>query len=183
MAIEKEVHLIPFRTQKLSPSSPMVLHTRVWKSRSPPSPFYFPQLSSDSWGFFMGRGRRPHALDSVDRRGHLRAKRSLPIAAGYGLRPVCTHLPPSTHRFERVGPPPRPFAFLGKARRKDKRTEGRKGRQGMSFLSLGPFVVFVPSVLLVLVLYVLPFIPLAFHFCALGGAEAPYLDLTESRSY
>ncbi|PJD94732.1 MAG: hypothetical protein CK425_10855 [Parachlamydia sp.] len=28
------------RTQKSNPLSPMVLHTRVWESRSPPSLFY-----------------------------------------------------------------------------------------------------------------------------------------------
>ena len=41
MALEKGKYLIPFRTQKSSPSSPMVLHTRVWESRSSPS-FFLP---------------------------------------------------------------------------------------------------------------------------------------------
>ncbi len=36
VAMEKGKYLTPFRTQKSSPSSPMVLHTRVWESRSPP---------------------------------------------------------------------------------------------------------------------------------------------------
>ncbi len=37
---EKGKYLNPFRTQKSSPSSPMVLHTRVWESRSLPSFFF-----------------------------------------------------------------------------------------------------------------------------------------------
>src|SRR5476649_2895195 len=36
-ALERGKYLIPFRTQKSSLSSPMVLHTRVWESRSLPS--------------------------------------------------------------------------------------------------------------------------------------------------
>ena len=40
MAMERGSHLIPSRTQKLSPSSPMVLHARVWKSRSLPDIFF-----------------------------------------------------------------------------------------------------------------------------------------------
>lgn len=36
VAIERGTHLIPSRTQQLSPSSPMVLYARVWKSRTPP---------------------------------------------------------------------------------------------------------------------------------------------------
>ena len=36
MTIEQGLHLIPFRTQKLRPASPMVLHARVWKSRTSP---------------------------------------------------------------------------------------------------------------------------------------------------
>ncbi len=39
VTIEKEIYLIPSRTQKSSPSSPMVLRTRVWKSRTLPG-FY-----------------------------------------------------------------------------------------------------------------------------------------------
>jgi hypothetical protein len=40
VAIEKGKYLIPSRTQKSSPSSPMVLYTRVWESRSLPSFFF-----------------------------------------------------------------------------------------------------------------------------------------------
>ena len=53
VAMEKRVHLIPSRTQKLSSSSPMVLHTRVWKSRSPPSSFYFPLFVERRVGVFF----------------------------------------------------------------------------------------------------------------------------------
>ena len=52
MVMEKEVHLNPFRTQKLSPLSPMVLHTRVWESRSPPI-FYFALQDNVLRGFFL----------------------------------------------------------------------------------------------------------------------------------
>jgi hypothetical protein len=41
VAIEEESYLIPFRTQKSSPPSPMVLRTRAWESRSPPGFFIF----------------------------------------------------------------------------------------------------------------------------------------------
>ncbi len=43
VTIEKGNYLIPYRTQKSSPSSPMVLHARVWKSRASPVFFHEPQ--------------------------------------------------------------------------------------------------------------------------------------------
>ena len=42
VAIEKGKYLIPSRTQKSSPSSPMVLYARVRESRSLPSFFFAP---------------------------------------------------------------------------------------------------------------------------------------------
>lgn len=57
VVIEKGVHLIPSRTQKLSPSSPMVLHARVWESRSLPSFSFTPVKYSSSHftGFFLAK--------------------------------------------------------------------------------------------------------------------------------
>ena len=52
MAIEKGIHLIPFRTQKLSPSSPMVLYTRVWESRSLPSFIFAPSVLMGLFFYF-----------------------------------------------------------------------------------------------------------------------------------
>ena len=40
VAIATGFHLFPFRTEKLSPLAPMVLH--LWESRSPPT-FFKPQ--------------------------------------------------------------------------------------------------------------------------------------------
>ena len=52
VAIEKRKYLIPSRTQKSSSSSPMVLYTRVWKSRSLPS-FSSPWLDFLAGAFFL----------------------------------------------------------------------------------------------------------------------------------
>lgn len=60
MTIEKGKYLNPFRTQKSSPSSPMVLHARVWKSRSSPS--FFLRDSRDSIDHRDYRDQR----DSID---------------------------------------------------------------------------------------------------------------------
>ena len=51
--IEKGKYLIPSRTQKSSPSSPMVLHTRVWESRSPPGFSFARHMSAFAGLFFL----------------------------------------------------------------------------------------------------------------------------------
>ena len=51
VTLEKGKYLIPFRTQKSSPSSPMVLYTRVWESRSLPG-FSFALQAAKFVGLF-----------------------------------------------------------------------------------------------------------------------------------
>ena len=48
MLMEKRVHPIPFRTRKLSASSPMILHIFMWESRPVPGVIYRTASVSDT---------------------------------------------------------------------------------------------------------------------------------------
>ena len=51
--LAKGIHLLPFRTEKLSPSAPMLLRQSTWESRSPPL-FKTKKLNTERcWAFFM----------------------------------------------------------------------------------------------------------------------------------
>ena len=90
--LAKGIHLLPFRTEKLSPSAPMLLRQSTWESRSPPLFKTKKPNTVRCWAFFIcsrlrsgGRGRKKLFFPSLGPAPKGEPSRSMPFHFLFGV--------------------------------------------------------------------------------------------------